>query len=1013
MSSFSQVSNNYVNGSNHNWKSIAVSADKRLMLVGGEGIMAKSTDQGADFAQVNQLKDSTYGGTFSSFGAAEFGTRIWSSLSISDNKSVVGQLSFESNSSAAVWHHVIYSKSSSAGGAWYKITPTDLSQSGFRDDQPWTVARQKGGYATVAAQRGGDIYFSFGLTNYDAPAWEPPISASGNWSAIAISNNDTNNDFKIFATTEDGEFFVYTYNSTTQSFSLNTVENGANSIPFTSIDITNDGANAILVSGGNSGKIYTYAYGAQNNISEVTAVQNNPWSSVSMSSDGTQIVAASYDTTTNSGYIYTSSDGGNTWTQDKQGKWSTISISDGANDGTLAAAAETGGKVHVASSWDLTSPTMTITASEVSTGDTSNDATLSLTFTSSEATTDFGVGDITIIGGSLSAFTAVNSTEYTATFTPLGDATYFIGVAAGQFTDAAGNTNAALPMFMWTYDSTAPSATGAHINDFTNNKTNSTTPTFSGAGPAKTTVKIYNHADSTLLASTGSVTVGSSENWNSYTLSNALTNGSSYTVYATFTDAAGNESLPTPTMTFTVDTTLPTIATTGNTVLTFTRGKQFYTQIYVNAGVTLNFEVEFSEQVYWNNASNVSLDFNIGTDTATATALSNSTDADNKVVFRYAIQNGDNGTVSLLDNRVLAVANGDPIRDGAGNQMNNFTLNALQIPYTGIITELIADTTAPTVSFTVGYLKIGDKSTVTATISKALYEGRMGLPITNNSNATDFTVTSSSGSTIGTINVVSTTSITFEYTPKSKADTLTFSASTLITDIATNPLTPGTLSLTPNACFPAGTPIQTDQGIVPIEQINILKNTIRGYKIKALIHSYLTDKNMVLFKKGSLYNNVPSKDTVMSRYHKVYYNKRMGYAKDFVKMGIAQYKNYPKYTPIFNLLLESHENMIINNMIVETQNPRSTVGRFYNDFLLNKEVKIKDIHYAQELLYMFHETPWGEELMNTNLCHLDQFKNVSANFMVKEWFKAYLIQNKNKNKKRVINTMNKLLPINK
>ena len=63
---------------------------------------------------------------------------------------------------------------------------------------------------------------------------------------------------------------------------------------------------------------------------------------------------------------------------------------------------------------------MTITAAEISDGGTSNDATLSLTFTSSEATTNFVVGDITVSGGALSSFAASSSTVYTATFTPSG-----------------------------------------------------------------------------------------------------------------------------------------------------------------------------------------------------------------------------------------------------------------------------------------------------------------------------------------------------------------------------------------------------------------------------------------------------------------------------------------------------------------------------------------------------------------------------------------------------------------
>ncbi|MDB4316424.1 FG-GAP-like repeat-containing protein, partial [Cyclobacteriaceae bacterium] len=104
---------------------------------------------------------------------------------------------------------------------------------------------------------------------------------------------------------------------------------------------------------------------------------------------------------------------------------------------------------------DTTVPTMVITAtngtSAVADGSSSN-AILTLTFTASEATTDFTEVDITVSGGAISNFTAVSSTVYTATFTPTGGGgAKTIDVAANTFTDIAVNSNPVADQFNWTY----------------------------------------------------------------------------------------------------------------------------------------------------------------------------------------------------------------------------------------------------------------------------------------------------------------------------------------------------------------------------------------------------------------------------------------------------------------------------------------------------------------------------------------------------------------------------------
>ena len=106
-------------------------------------------------------------------------------------------------------------------------------------------------------------------------------------------------------------------------------------------------------------------------------------------------------------------------------------------------------------------PTMTITAAEVNDGDTSNDSSLSLTFTASQSTTNFAAGDVTVSGGTLSNFSG-SGTTYTATFTPSAEGATTIDVAANSFTNAFSTNNTAATQFNWTYSTTSNSTTSAN-----------------------------------------------------------------------------------------------------------------------------------------------------------------------------------------------------------------------------------------------------------------------------------------------------------------------------------------------------------------------------------------------------------------------------------------------------------------------------------------------------------------------------------------------------------------------
>jgi len=100
--------------------------------------------------------------------------------------------------------------------------------------------------------------------------------------------------------------------------------------------------------------------------------------------------------------------------------------------------------------------TMQITAKEVTSGATSNDKILNLTFTSSAPTKDFVPSDVKVSNGKIGGAKRVNSTTYTAKFKAIDEGLTKISVPAGKFTNAQGDKNSASSEFIWTYDATPP-----------------------------------------------------------------------------------------------------------------------------------------------------------------------------------------------------------------------------------------------------------------------------------------------------------------------------------------------------------------------------------------------------------------------------------------------------------------------------------------------------------------------------------------------------------------------------
>ena len=413
------------------------------------------------------------------------------------------------------------------------------------------------------------------------------ISPSMTITASEVSDGDTSNDATLSLTftssesttnfaeadidTTNGSLSSFAGSGTTYTATFTPAEDGACTIDVDAGAFTDAGTNDNIAA-----TTFNWTFDSTKPTMTITASQisdggtyNAPLSLTFLSSESTTNFAeadigfsnGSLSSFAGSGTTYTA-----TFTPSAEGA---CTIDVGADVFTDAVGNNNTAATQFNWTFDDTKPTMAITASEVSDGDTSNDATLSLTFTSSESTANFIVGDIDTTNGDLSSF-AGSGTTYTATFTPNTDGACTIDVAGGAYTDAAGNDNIIATQFNWTFDSTAPTLTSVSI------ASSNTIPTLAKVDDV---ITLTLEADTpigqpvvTFLSGGATINDGSIEyantsgnTWTAKYTANILDTEGSITYSIAFSDIVGNAgtAVTSGSGSVTFDRTLPTMIITA------------------------------------------------------------------------------------------------------------------------------------------------------------------------------------------------------------------------------------------------------------------------------------------------------------------------------------------------------------------------------------------------------------------------------------------------------------------
>ena len=174
-----------------------------------------------------------------------------------------------------------------------------------------------------------------------------------------------------------------------------------------------------------------------------------------------------------------------------------------------------------------------------------------------------------------------------------------------------------------------------------------------------------------------------------------------------------------------------------------------------------------------------------------------------------------------------------------------------------------------------------------------------------------------------------------------------------------------------NICFVGNTPIETDQGIIPVSQLSAESNTIYGNPIRAITRTIYEDDYLLCIHKDAFADNYPIRDVILSKEHKIMIpplEKLHPQIREFFSTGFGRILSANQIFTIFekmperlrkirqvpyhgealyNILLDKRGWVVANNMICETLDPDNIIAKLY---LSNLGTEYKD-----RIVYMMNE----------------------------------------------------------
>jgi hypothetical protein len=159
--------------------------------------------------------------------------------------------------------------------------------------------------------------------------------------------------------------------------------------------------------------------------------------------------------------------------------------------------------------------------------------------------------------------------------------------------------------------------------------------------------------------------------------------------------------------------------------------------------------------------------------------------------------------------------------------------------------------------------------------------------------------------------------------------------------------TPTPTPLISNICFPAGTEITTDQGIIAIEKLIPEKHTLQGEPIEYITHTVTTCPYLIKVHAHAFGKNKPTKPLLLTKDHKIEYEGELVPAYQLLDCSSAVTKVRYTGEVLYNVLLATYGTMRVNNLRCETLEPSNPIACIYRG-VAYKETKAERSRFKMQ-----------------------------------------------------------------